>query len=294
MLACAVLAGTGGVHAATLTVTNTADSGTGSLRQALAEASDGDTIDFDAALNGQTISLTSGELAINRNIAITGPGSSLLAVSRSSSVSRFRVFYVLPSRTVTIAGLTISGGYADATVGGGILNDQAELMISNCTVSGNISDGGDGGGGIYNTGTLTLVDSIVSDNWAGFTSGFPVGRAGGIYTAGKMLTIVRSAIINNTAVFDGGGIVGGPLTIIESTISGNRAGSSFSGSGYGGGILGGNMTITNSTISGNTASGNGSGYGGGIVKAAPRRSATARSAGTLAIWATAASVTEAR
>ena len=66
VLACAVLAGTGGGHAATLTVTNTADSGTGSLRQALADASDGDTIDFDAALNGQTISLTSGELAIDR------------------------------------------------------------------------------------------------------------------------------------------------------------------------------------------------------------------------------------
>jgi hypothetical protein len=35
-----------GLHADTITVTNTNDSGPGSLRQALADANDGDTIDF--------------------------------------------------------------------------------------------------------------------------------------------------------------------------------------------------------------------------------------------------------
>jgi hypothetical protein len=53
-------------HANTITVTNTNDSGPGSLRQALAEANDGDTIDFDPSLNGQTITLTSAELAVKR------------------------------------------------------------------------------------------------------------------------------------------------------------------------------------------------------------------------------------
>ena len=46
----------------TLIVTTTADSGPGSLRQALADVHDGDTIHFDPALNGQTITLTTGEL----------------------------------------------------------------------------------------------------------------------------------------------------------------------------------------------------------------------------------------
>ncbi|HEU0208269.1 MAG TPA: hypothetical protein VFQ78_04745 [Candidatus Udaeobacter sp.] len=49
---------------ATITVTNTNDSGPGSLRQALADADDGDTITFDSALAGQTITLTTTELAI--------------------------------------------------------------------------------------------------------------------------------------------------------------------------------------------------------------------------------------
>src|ERR1700694_3925214 len=102
------LAGAGHICAATLTVTTTADSGAGSLRAAIAAASDGDTIQFDAALNGQTITLTSGELAINKNITISGPGPNLLTVSRSSGT--FRIFHVLSGHTDTIQGLTIRGG----------------------------------------------------------------------------------------------------------------------------------------------------------------------------------------
>src|SRR5438045_5818341 len=84
--------------AATLTVTTTADSGVGSLRAALAASSDGDTIQFDSALNGQTISLTSGELVIDKNITINAPGSNLLTVSRSSGT--FPIFHVLHSHAV--------------------------------------------------------------------------------------------------------------------------------------------------------------------------------------------------
>ena len=45
-LLCVAMASLQIVHAATLTVTNTNDSGVGSLRGALASAVDGDTIDF--------------------------------------------------------------------------------------------------------------------------------------------------------------------------------------------------------------------------------------------------------
>jgi hypothetical protein len=58
-------------HAATITVTNTNDSGPGSLRHALANANNLDTINF--AVTG-TIALTSGGLQVTKN-AISGPGS---------------------------------------------------------------------------------------------------------------------------------------------------------------------------------------------------------------------------
>jgi len=54
-------------HATTITVTNTNDSGPGSLRQALVDANDGDTIDF--AVTG-TIGLTNGELLVDKSITI--------------------------------------------------------------------------------------------------------------------------------------------------------------------------------------------------------------------------------
>jgi hypothetical protein len=54
----------------TLTVTSAADSGTGSLRAEIAAAQSGDTINFAPSLAGQTITLTSGELAINKSLTI--------------------------------------------------------------------------------------------------------------------------------------------------------------------------------------------------------------------------------
>src|SRR5690349_20387724 len=68
-------------RAASLTVTNTNDSGPGSLRQAIADAQSGDTITFASGLHGQTISLTSGQLAISRDLTINGPGAGQLAIS---------------------------------------------------------------------------------------------------------------------------------------------------------------------------------------------------------------------
>src|SRR5437667_12200717 len=106
-LLCVTMAGGGGTQAATLIVTTTADHGVGSLRAAIAAANDGDTIQFDPALNGQTIVLTSGELAISKNITVNGPGANLLTVSRASTAARFRVFDIISGHTVMIAGLTI-------------------------------------------------------------------------------------------------------------------------------------------------------------------------------------------
>jgi hypothetical protein len=118
----------------TITVSNLNDSGPGSLRQALADASDGDTINF--ALSG-TISLTSGELVIDKNITISGPGSNLLTV-RPSQGSFFCVFDVMPSHSITIQGITISFGYAGSAQGGGIYSDEhVTATVADCVLTNN-------------------------------------------------------------------------------------------------------------------------------------------------------------
>jgi hypothetical protein len=141
-LLCAAMAGSEYFldQAATLTVTSTADSGAGSLRDTIAAASNGDTIQFDGALNGQTITLTSAELVIDKNITISGPGPDLLTVSRASNAAQLRIFHVMPGHIVTIGGLTISGGYVGGG-GGGVFNDQATLTVDNCIVERNEAGG---------------------------------------------------------------------------------------------------------------------------------------------------------
>src|SRR6266849_2354323 len=80
----------------TLTVLNNLDSGAGSLRDTIGHAKNGDKIVFAASLNGQTIGLTSDELAIKTSLDIEGPGAGLLAVSGSDT---FRVVNIVNQRS---------------------------------------------------------------------------------------------------------------------------------------------------------------------------------------------------
>jgi hypothetical protein len=122
LLFCAVV-----VHlqATTITVTNTDDTGPGSLRQALATANNGDTINF--AVTG-TIRLTTGELLVDKNVTISGPGAANLAVDGDATS---RVFHIGPGKTVSISGLTLTNGSTGEN-GGGILNDHATLTMNSC------------------------------------------------------------------------------------------------------------------------------------------------------------------
>src|SRR6516162_6899619 len=83
----------------------------GDLRYCINHAADGDAITF--AVTG-TINLA-GELDLDRNISIEGPGADLLTVSGPGSNSyphNFRDFMVEEGATVSISGLTITNGYA--------------------------------------------------------------------------------------------------------------------------------------------------------------------------------------
>lgn len=234
------------VNAATITVMNINDSGAGSLRAALANVANGDTIDFDSSLNGQTITLTSGQLEVRKSVTISGPGANVLAVDGSSAS---RVFYVAPSLTVTVSGLTITSGNPPYGDGAGIFNDHATLTVNNSTISGNSAYGE--GGGIYNAGfngsaTLTVNNSTFSGNSA-FGGGaiFNDGQPGGT----AMLVISNSTVSGNSSIYGGGiynsGAYGSAtLTINNSTLSGN----SVAFYGYGGGInneaFNGSATVT--------------------------------------------------
>ncbi|WP_422924199.1 beta strand repeat-containing protein [Singulisphaera sp. PoT] len=216
----------GRIVLSTLVVTDANDSGPGSFRQAIIDAHGGDTITFANSLRGQTITLTSGELAINKDLDIEGPGAGFLTVSGNDAS---RVFNVSAGVNATIAGLTITDGRSGD--GGGIIN-RGNLSLQKSTVTANEADG-----------TLDI------SGWA---------QGGGITNkAGGTLTISQSTISGNKSIGEddsfiaglgfGGGVMNESLlTIISTTISGNQAiggaSSHVSGAGIGGGI--GSITVT--------------------------------------------------
>jgi hypothetical protein len=108
------------LHAGTITVTNTNDSGPGSLRQALVDATDGDTIELTVT---GAIGLTTGELLVNKSITISGPGADNLAVDANA---KSRAFHIDVGMTVSISDLAIINGSASGQLldGGGIYNRE--------------------------------------------------------------------------------------------------------------------------------------------------------------------------
>src|SRR5215471_4087736 len=114
-------------------VTTNADSGAGSLRQAISDACVGSTITFDMSQVVSPITLTSAELPINKNLTIQGPGAGTLTVSGNNLV---RVFNV-QSGTAAISDLTVANGRTFSGNGAGIAN-LGTLTLTNLRVSGNI------------------------------------------------------------------------------------------------------------------------------------------------------------
>jgi hypothetical protein len=271
-------------RASSVTVTNTNDSGPGSLRRSLRVANDGDTITF--AVTG-TITLTSGGLPVNKSLTISGPGKDQLSIDGNQASLVFGIF---SDKTATISGLTIRNGQSgilnhgtltvsNCAVSGnseiGLFNDgvPSVLTVSNCVVSGNSSgiynsyvltvsycDVSGNSYGIYNYyGEASVSNCIVSSNQYGGVFNYGVSGGPDDHILGIASLTIADSIINDNS---GPGVDNnaGGVTIVDTTISGNSVG----GGVYtyqDGGKIPGNLTVMNSTISGNSASS----YGGGIA-----------------------------
>jgi hypothetical protein len=216
--------------AAVLTVTNTADSGPGTLRGALAGAANGDTIEFGVT---GTITLTNGELFVSNSVSILGPGPTNLAVDGNHAS---RVFHIGSNTVVSISGLTITNGSAHSFftsgLGGGIFNDHAILTVSDCTLSGNsaFSGGGIGNEGSGGSAGLQLVNSTLSGNSAGANGGC-IYNCGGSHGRVSMKITGCTLIVN--PAFSGG--------VIKIVTDGGILNCADNGSA--------NMDIDNSTLS---------------------------------------------
>ena len=256
---------------AALVVSTLADSGVGSLRQAMLDANSAagvDTITFTAGLTG-TIDVQSDLPALNEGIDLQGPGASVITIdggwTAAGGAATGHSLFVLDDIDVaegasTISGVTITGGNGSNNegAGGGAIQKyygDADLTIADVVLTGNFADNDGGAVRLYATdGTVTIRDSVISNNVAGSDGGALCANGDGAL----VLTLNNVEITGNTAKDDGGGLYfyNGTLTIVDSTISGNTADDDD-----GGGIRleDGTLTIVDSTISGNTAGDDGGG-----------------------------------
>ncbi len=284
-------------------VTTTADSGVGSLRQAVLDANANpgpDEITFDPSIDTQTITLTSGQLVVTEALTVTGNGATNTIIDGNASSRIFNIGgadviisgarlqnglapgpgggAVNSDAAVTLDATTLTDNSASAGVGGG-LNAAAATIRNGSVVRANQSSGGVGGG-VAATGDATVSDSTIGGS--SVSGANTAGANGGGLYAGGTATITNSTVRHNTTTGNGGGVSGDTAVVVGSTISDNTAitggaistqttasvSSSTISSNTGGGIGSdaGPVTVTDSTISSNTTTAPGGGiYTGGAL-----------------------------
>jgi hypothetical protein len=203
-------------------VSNSNDSGPGSLRDVLNNACSGGKVTFDMSPGHVTspITLTSGELTIGQEQTIAGPTDKSLVISGNNNSRVFNLNWW--QANLKISNLTITAGKANSGAG---IRSEGSLTIKNSTLTGNNAAGADGGGGAIDT------------------------------TFNSHLTIINSTITGNTAQGYGGGLQNRAdnATLTNVTITNNRADSDGVGSEFAGGIIqfGSQMNLRNSLVARN-------------------------------------------
>lgn len=251
-------------------VSNCNDGGPGSLREALFQALDGDTVDA-SQLACSTITLATGHLVLGQSdLTLLGPGADHLAIVANYhfGYGGGGVFLHTGTGVLTISGVYMTRGAAFEE-GGGCIRSEGGIHLRDSVVSGCLvfADAGDSalGGAILANGVVELDRSVVSHGRAGCMAPGNVAQGGGIYSRGGLvmrqsrISVSKAYGIGCPAYCGAAVVTGGSVTISGSTIYSNLA-ESDSANGNVGGIcaLAGEkygMTIGNSTIAYNSASG---------------------------------------
>lgn len=224
-----------------------ADSGPGSLRQAIADAADGSTIYVDAC---GPIALASPIAVTDKTVAVRGPGAARLTISGDDST---RLLEIVAPGALTLTDVTLADG--KSTDKGGCIHSSGILTIERVTVQGCNADGD--GGAIHaaspGPGVVGLIvrESILASNAS-------VAHAGAI-DSDTVTEIYGSELRNNRAQYSAGALsLNEAATIANSTFAGNRSDTS-SGGAIASSSSADGVVLENCTISGNSAN-----FGGGI------------------------------
>ncbi|MCB2178426.1 hypothetical protein KQH61_00755 [bacterium] len=197
---------------------------------------------------------TEAGIVVGKSVTIQGNGADATIVQGYATPGEgvARVFEIPLEVNVTIRGLTIQNGNPTTSplTGGGVLN-YGTLLLESVVVRNNY---GSAGGGLYSEGILTAINTTITDNGSvgGGDAYLECETGGGMKVITGTTTLINSTVSNNRAKSKGGGVhvaCEGTLILRNSTVSNNFATES------GGGVyLNGSGDFENSTISENSAS----------------------------------------
>lgn len=206
------------------TVTSTANSGAGSLREVIAAAPDTARIQFNLPANS-TITLTSGEIAIpaGRNLIIDGTTATNLTISGNNAS---RIFLLnstsVQSTSLVVRGLSLVNGNAGTGRGGaiGTAGELSIMVLDDVTFSDNRAAEG---GAVFSAfrGVLTVSNSRFFTNDS--TSANSEQGGGAIFFFGPNGLTVRNSTFEANRGINGGAInnLNGRVTIVDSVFRNN-------------------------------------------------------------------------
>lgn len=180
---------------AIITVSSTADSGKGTLREAILQANSGDTIRFDSSLANKTIKLKE-QLVVDKSLTIDGADAANLTLSGENKTRILKVSYDYSD--VVLRNLTFANGKAVnenpnwALRGGAIeLADSNTLVVENSRFIDNV---GERSGAIFvgYGAKATIINSVFDGNDGSVANdGFSAGAIS-TYGGGEKATVVNS------------------------------------------------------------------------------------------------------
>ena len=241
------------LHAATRTVTNCNNSGSGSLRSAAASALTGDTIDL-SRLSCTRITLASEVSLPQHDIRLLGRDRLALTLHGNHAT---RVLHHTGTGTLSVERLSVSYGYvAGERLFGGCIESSGNVTLRESRAHHCLLDANSGtvpialGGAIHAAGFVLLDRSSVFENHA---QAIAEADGGGVDSGGRT-TLLHSQVYNNRADLGGGVLAENGFRMVYSLLQGNVAGEEG-----GGAFAQGTVEVTKSTVSGNRAGDSGGG-----------------------------------
>ncbi|MEL6987113.1 MAG: LamG-like jellyroll fold domain-containing protein, partial [Bacteroidota bacterium] len=224
----------------TIEVNSINDSGSGTLRDAISNASDGDTITFNQITDNNSIILSGSEVLLNKDLTIIGNGASKTIIDGNANS---RIFNITSGKQLLLMDLKIQNGFVDNRFGSAIYN-EGSIIVNRCSFENNNN-------GLGAIGSLSAVSVKIYNSW--FKGNKATSLGGAVFINGNSSPFV----ISNTIFSGNRANVAGAIyihttngTITNSTFTGNQ-GNTNGGACW---VFNSTVNFTNNIISGNTAS----------------------------------------